>query len=884
MTHQYPPLNYFYSHFHDSIKAELASLVKWVQQLSGDGVANESQLLELRERYKFLEQVYKYHSSVEDEVVYPALDAKVKNVTLAYSVEHQDEELLFEQLAQLISTAVDQQGAKRDATVRGLMCKVEEIHTTLKKHLAKEEEQLLPLLLKHFSFAEQAGLVAQFLYCIPLAAVGRVLAWLKPRVPQVEQEQLLQHIQAVLPDQLLLQLLTSWLQPISDGLDSLPSPAASPTPPSLASSGRQDSGIALSAFTTTHRAAYLEGSGCEARHSSGQATLPGGPELGDCAGVNKSPYNVQQQLLVSQHHQHHQAGAQPVASGGSQYGLVGAGGDVMRHAPIQELQHIHRTICSALEEFAREARQLQQRQDVSAGQLAALVERHRFLRSLCMFHTMSEEEVMYPAVRRLLVAHPAQLVPESGWEAAHAACMACEREHACEVSALEDLGRLLADVRALARRGRKEVAALLGQLSSSAEQVRGNVAEHMAREEVELFPLLARHLCASQQRAMLWHTLHAMPLRLLERLMPWVTAGLSHEEAEELMNNIRLGAPEGDQALVQLLSCWAERGRVQGTQEGWCRGSSPGAGEGLGLGSTPSQLACISATSSGQLGGGAGGDAADRGSGAWPPQLGQGQVGADHSHLPQLACSGPWSQGPSEVSGVLCAQQASTHTGQLGLHSSLSQGSSGEAGLLSCQVADRSRGTTTCRSSLELAVAAGAEPCRAGGAGAWPLLPLSGPQATVPKGPEVAQQCAKPVGESETVALGGRVCDSHLACQLAPADRVQRPPEGEMQAKRRCLRGGSPASSQQHVDGPGHASPAHAAHDAMAHLLTHGDATAPAPTAGLQQVTSLPPCSHHPGHVTLLRHRERQGGELVMAARATARCQVQSQQLRRRRW
>ncbi|GFH29544.1 uncharacterized protein HaLaN_28224, partial [Haematococcus lacustris] len=172
---------------------------------------------------------------------------------------------------------------------------------------------------------------------------------------------------------------------------------------------------------------------------------------------------------------------------------------------------------------------------------------------------------MYPAVRRLLVAHPAQLVPESGWEAAHAACMACEREHACEVSALEDLGRLLADVRALARRGRKEVAALLGQLSSSAEQVRGNVAEHMAREEVELFPLLARHLCASQQRAMLWHTLHAMPLRLLERLMPWVTAGLSHEEAEELMNNIRLGAPEGDQALVQLLSCWAERGRVQGT-------------------------------------------------------------------------------------------------------------------------------------------------------------------------------------------------------------------------------------------------------------------------------------------------------------------------------
>lgn len=47
---------------------------------------------------------------------------------------------------------------------RTLICKVEEIHTTLRKHLAKEEEQLLPLLLQHFSFAEQAELVAQFLY------------------------------------------------------------------------------------------------------------------------------------------------------------------------------------------------------------------------------------------------------------------------------------------------------------------------------------------------------------------------------------------------------------------------------------------------------------------------------------------------------------------------------------------------------------------------------------------------------------------------------------------------------------------------------------------------------------------------------------------------
>lgn len=55
--------------------------------------------------------------------------------------------------------------------MRLLGCKVEEIHTTLRKHLRKEEEQLLPLLLAHFSAGEQAELVAQFLCSIPLSTV-----------------------------------------------------------------------------------------------------------------------------------------------------------------------------------------------------------------------------------------------------------------------------------------------------------------------------------------------------------------------------------------------------------------------------------------------------------------------------------------------------------------------------------------------------------------------------------------------------------------------------------------------------------------------------------------------------------------------------------------
>lgn len=68
-----PPINYIYTHLHDSIRAELDTLAEAVTALQAAGAANGGAglgegLRALRDRYHFLEQVYKYHSSVEDEV------------------------------------------------------------------------------------------------------------------------------------------------------------------------------------------------------------------------------------------------------------------------------------------------------------------------------------------------------------------------------------------------------------------------------------------------------------------------------------------------------------------------------------------------------------------------------------------------------------------------------------------------------------------------------------------------------------------------------------------------------------------------------------------------------------------------------------------------
>lgn len=66
---------------------------------------------------------------------------------------------------------------------------------------------------------------------------------------------------------------------------------------------------------------------------------------------------------------------------------------------------------------------------------------------------------------------------------------------------------------------------MLEKLCVSAEAVHASIAHHMQREEADVFPLLEQHLCEAQQRSMVYRTIRAMPLRLLERVMPWVVGG-----------------------------------------------------------------------------------------------------------------------------------------------------------------------------------------------------------------------------------------------------------------------------------------------------------------------------------------------------------------------
>lgn len=209
--------------------------------------------------------------------------------------------------------------------------------------------------------------------------------------------------------------------------------------------------------------------------------------------------------------------------------------------PLTQIVNVHRSITDALSNFISEAKSQLNASQLKNEHLTSLLKKHRFLRSVCHFHMLSEEEVLFPVLDQ--------------------SCSQCELDHISESIGFEQLGRLLSDVRSRARRGSQEAYEILKRAVDSAEKVKLSLDEHMTREETEIFPLLQQKLCYEQQCTIFWKTLSIMPLRLLERVMPWLAGRLDEKEYNQFLKFMRLGGYVTDGVTaVRLLSKWADRG------------------------------------------------------------------------------------------------------------------------------------------------------------------------------------------------------------------------------------------------------------------------------------------------------------------------------------
>lgn len=81
------------------------------------------------------------------QVIFPALDIRVKNVARTYSLEHEGESVIFDQLFTLLDSNMQNEESFR----RELASCTGALQTSISQHMSKEEEQVI-LLNKYFYF------------------------------------------------------------------------------------------------------------------------------------------------------------------------------------------------------------------------------------------------------------------------------------------------------------------------------------------------------------------------------------------------------------------------------------------------------------------------------------------------------------------------------------------------------------------------------------------------------------------------------------------------------------------------------------------------------------------------------------------------------------
>lgn len=196
---------------HKAFVVELEQLYHLALEVAETGSPDRQFVDDLGRRFDFFKLVYKYHSAAEDEIIFPALNNKVKNVVTTSALEHKcisDDFCSAVQCLDLLRKECE------DFThlFQKLIFSISSIKSTICEHMLKEEKLVFPLVMKQFSSEEQAKLVWQYICSVPIALLEDFLPWMASSLPPNEQLDLLDCMKIVVSkEEVLEEVVISWL-------------------------------------------------------------------------------------------------------------------------------------------------------------------------------------------------------------------------------------------------------------------------------------------------------------------------------------------------------------------------------------------------------------------------------------------------------------------------------------------------------------------------------------------------------------------------------------------------------------------------------------------------------------------------------------------------
>ncbi|CAH8355874.1 unnamed protein product [Eruca vesicaria subsp. sativa] len=202
----------FFVYVHKAFRAQLVELRRLATDAVEAGSFSGGDLAgEFGRKFEFLKLLYKYHSAAEDEVIFLALDARVKNIVSNYSLEHDGIDDLFTSIFHWLQV-LEQELGNISNVLREVILSISTIHSSICQHMLKEERQVFPLLIEKFTFREQASLVWQSICSVPVMILEDFLPWMMSYLSHEERNEVVNCMKNVVPtEDSLQQVITSWL-------------------------------------------------------------------------------------------------------------------------------------------------------------------------------------------------------------------------------------------------------------------------------------------------------------------------------------------------------------------------------------------------------------------------------------------------------------------------------------------------------------------------------------------------------------------------------------------------------------------------------------------------------------------------------------------------
>lgn len=198
--------------FHKAIRKDL----EYLDVESGKlGDCDETFMRQFSGRFRLLWGLYRAHSNAEDDIVFPALESKesLHNVSHSYTLDHKQEEMLFEDISNVLSELsqlhekLHRDTVMEDLTETGVyvddcaqkykelstklqgMCK--SIKVTLDQHIFREELELWPLFGRYFSVQEQGNIVGRIIGTTGAEVLQSMLPWVTAALTLDEQSKMM---------------------------------------------------------------------------------------------------------------------------------------------------------------------------------------------------------------------------------------------------------------------------------------------------------------------------------------------------------------------------------------------------------------------------------------------------------------------------------------------------------------------------------------------------------------------------------------------------------------------------------------------------------------------------------------------------------------------